>query len=62
MYPILRLNESGAIIVRGLVDGLSPEEIELQLIAEYEGVDAVTAKRAVADVIEKLRNEGLLES
>ena len=58
---IIRLNETGAAIWKGLADGKTVEQIARALVEEYEGVDLPQAKDAVLGVIDRLQKEGLLE-
>ena len=60
-HGVIRLNESGAYIWRGLAEGLEPKKIAENMRAEYDGLDAPTAERAVASIVEKLRANGILE-
>ena len=61
VHGLVRLNETGAFIWRGLADGKTVEEIAEQMCREYTGVDDETAKKAVQSLVEKLANDGLLE-
>ena len=57
---IIRLNETGKDIWEGFVEGLSETEIALRLVETYDGVDQDRARKAVQDVAEKLKTEGVL--
>ena len=57
----MRLNETGRDIWQGLADGLSETEIADKLIELYNGVDKEKAQKAVKSVVDKLKEEGLLE-
>ena len=59
-HGILRLNATGADIVRGLQEGLTVEEIAQKLVEDYDGVDLPSAKKCTEDMIEKLRAAGLV--
>ena len=58
---IVRLNETGAFVFRGLQDGKTEDRIADDLVASYKNVDRETALKAVKIVIDKLKAEGLLE-
>lgn len=58
---IIRFNSSGGFIMKAIIDGQEPAQIEQALLAEYEDLDAQTARRAVQSVVEKLRADGVLE-
>jgi len=59
-HGIIKLNESGAEVFRLLNEGKEEEEMVKQLMAKYQlGED--TARKAVASVIESLREADLLE-
>lgn len=60
-HGVVRLNESGAFIWKALAAGREPKQIEESLMAEYEGLDAETAHKAVAFVLEKLAAAEILE-
>lgn len=58
---IVRLNQTGADIWRGLEKGWSQEQIAEQLVNDYSGIDNNAALRAVQKVINQLREADLLE-
>lgn len=60
-HGVVRLNETGGYILRALADGLDARQVEERLMAEYDNVDAETAQRAVAYIVDKLKADGLLE-
>lgn len=60
-HGLVKLNESGAEVFRGLTEGQDTEELIQRLMNKYEGLDAETAGKAVAVVIEKLQAAGLME-
>lgn len=60
-HGIVRLNETGAEIWKDLEKELSEEEIVNNLMAHYTDVDHETALRSVRNVVDKLRDAGLLE-
>ena len=61
LHGLIRLNETGAFIWRGLEEGLDEALIAERMVAEYAGVDLELAKKAVNDIVGKLANDGLLE-
>lgn len=60
-HGIIKLNESGAEIFRLMSEGKDEEEIVRTMREKYEGLDEETAKKAVAAVVERLNEAGLLE-
>jgi len=58
---IVRLNETGADIWRGIAEGLDETQIADRLVEQYNGIDNKRAMDAVKAVADKLRTEGLLE-
>ena len=60
-HGIVKLNESGAEVFRGLSEGLDQTEIARRLMQKYPGLDAATADKAVNVVIEQLKKSGLLD-
>ena len=60
-HGLVKLNESGAEVFRGLSEGENEEQLALRLMKKYEGLDRATANKAVAVVIEKLAAAGLME-
>ena len=60
-HGIVKLNESGAEVFRGLCEGLDQTEIARRLMEKYPGLDAATADKAVNVVIEQLKKSGLLD-
>ena len=59
MHGMLGLNETGAFILKGLLDGQASEVIVKALCEEYE-VQEDDAMAAVQRFLEKLRVEGML--
>ncbi len=59
-HGIIKLNESGAEIFRLLNEGKEEKEIAEKLMEKYQ-LDAETAGKAVASVIETLNRAGLME-
>lgn len=60
-HGLIRLNETGAEIWKGISQGLDEKQIVSRLLAEYDGVDEETARRAVRKIIDQLKAEGILE-
>ena len=60
-HGIVKLNDSGAEVFRGLSDGENKEQLVARLMAKYEGLDAETAEKAVLSVLEALKDAGLTE-
>lgn len=60
-HGIVKLNESGAEVFRGLSEGQDEQEIARRLIKKYKGLDQATADKAVSLVIDRLQKAGLLE-
>lgn len=58
---IVRLNETGALIVNGLTRGMEIDQIADEILSEYEDVTRETAVEAVHSVIDKLNSAGLIE-
>ena len=58
---IVRLNESGAMIVNCLMEGKSIGEIADQILSEYDGVTRETAEKAILSVLNKLKSVGIIE-
>ena len=56
----IRLNQSGKEIYEALAEGLGPEEAAQRLLAQYEDLDADTARRAVGEVVNQLKAKGLI--
>lgn len=57
---IVRLNETGRDIWRGIEEGLDEEAIAERLLDLYDGVDREGALQAVERVFKKLSEKGLL--
>ncbi len=53
------LNETGALIVRNLVEGASLEEIKNKMMEEYE-VDQEEAEKSLQAYIDVLKKEGII--
>lgn len=60
-HGIIRLNDSGAEVFRGLSEGQNEAEIAQRLMDKYQGLDKESADKAVFVVIEKLKAAGLLQ-
>lgn len=60
-HGIVRLNESGAEVFRGLNEGQNEAQIVQRLMEQYKDLDIPTARKAVAAVIKELKKAGLLE-
>ena len=58
---IVRLNETGADIFRGIQAGLSEDEIAAQLVEMYDGLGPDRARTDVRALAEKFREAGLLD-
>ena len=58
---VLKLNESGAEVFRGLIEGEDKAQLAARLQKKYEGLDAETAEKAVSVVLQTLKDAGLLE-
>lgn len=58
---IVRLNETGVLIMNGLIQGKEIDEIADEILSEYENVTRETAVDAVQSVIGKLNSAGLIE-
>jgi hypothetical protein len=56
----LRLNGSGAVLWRRLVEGAEVDELEALLVETY-GIDAATASADAAAFVQRLEERGLLE-
>lgn len=59
---VVKLNESGAEVFRGLIAGEQEEQLIGRLTAKYPGLDRETAAKAVALVLEELKEADLLEA
>ena len=58
---MMRVNATGAVIVRGFADGLDEAAIAAQLVERFDGVDTDRALKAVRDTAQKLRAAGLMD-
>lgn len=58
---VIKLNESGAEVFQGLIDGQDEEQLAERLRAKYPELDSETAGQAVAQVINNLFNAGILK-
>ena len=58
---VVRLNETGAEILKGLSTGLNIDQIADKLVAEYEGVNLTRARAAVRKIVDQLLVKGLIE-
>ena len=60
-HGIVKLNESGAEVFRGLSEGQDPKQVARCLMEKYPGLDAATADKAVGVVIDQLKAAGLID-
>lgn len=60
-HGLVRLNDTGAEIWKGLEKELSVDEIVNQLMARYTDVDRETVENSVLKAIGKFKDAGLLE-
>lgn len=60
IHGIVRLNETGSFIWKGITQGQEEEEIARHLIEEY-AVDLDTARDAVRTMIARLKDAKLVE-
>ena len=60
-HGIVKLNESGAEVFRGLSEGQDPKQVARRLMEKYPGLDAATADKAVGVVIDQLKAAGLID-
>ena len=58
---ILRLNSTGATVIRGLQENLTEKQIAEKIVEEYEGVDFTHARASVSRALNLLRDHDLLE-
>ena len=58
---VVKLNESGAEVFRGLTEGEDRQQLVQRLMKKYEGLDAETAEKAVDTVLQTLKDAGLAE-
>ena len=58
---VVKLNESGAEVFRGLTEGEGRQQLVQRLMKKYEGLDAETAETAVDTVLQTLKDAGLAE-
>lgn len=58
---IIRMNDTGHSIMKGLMEGKTSEEIARELVEQYDGVDLIRAKKETDGMIEKLRRKGIIE-
>ena len=58
---IIRLNETGGMIMNCLIEGMEVKQIAERILSEYENVPPETAEKAVQDIVDKLRSVGLIE-
>lgn len=57
---IVRLNDTGAEIWKGIEAGLTIDQIADKLVAEYDGLDKEHALRSVNTLVDSLRTDGLI--
>lgn len=60
-HGIVKLNKSGSEVFQALSEGLDENQAKQRLMEKYQGLDEITAKKAVAIVINKLSEAGLLK-
>ena len=60
-HGVIRLNDTGATIIRGLQDGMTEQQIAEKLTKEYEGVDYEHALESVSKAMQLLQDNNLLE-
>ena len=58
-HGMMRVNATGADIIKSFVDGLSEEAAAARLVERFDGVNMDQALKAVRDTAEKLRSIGL---
>ena len=59
LHGVLRVNATGAAIIRGLADGLDEEAVAAKIMEDFDGVDRERAENGVRKTVEKLRAAGL---
>ena len=57
---VIKLNESGAEVFQGLIDGQDEEQLAERLRAKYPELDSETARKAVNNVLYSLKKAGIL--
>lgn len=60
-HGMIKLNQTGADIWKGVAEGLSEEEIAKSLMEKYDGVDYETALRGTQKIINMMKDEGIIE-
>lgn len=61
-HGLVKLNESGAEVFRGLIEGETESQLEERLMKRYPGLDVATARKAVSLTLDRLKGEGLIEA
>lgn len=61
LHGMMKVNATGAAIIRSLSDGLDEEDAAVQLVERFDGVDMEQARKAVGETVEKLRTIGLVD-
>lgn len=61
IHGIVRLNDTGAFIWKGLEEGQDEQQIARRMAEEYQGVDFDGALSAVRDLVSRLYEAKLLE-
>ena len=61
IHGIVRLNDTGSFIWKGIEQGLDEQEIARRLTQEYQGVDLDGALAAVRNLVRRLRDAKLVE-
>ena len=59
---VIKLNESGAEIFQGLIEGQEEQQLVKRLMEKYPELDLKTAEDAVAQVLNDLKNAKVLEA
>ena len=60
-HGMIKLNQTGADIWKGVADGLTEEEIAKSLVEKYDEVDMETALRGTRKIIAMMKDEGIIE-
>ena len=58
---VIKLNESGAEVFQGLIEGQQEEQLVQRLMSKYPTLDSETAGTAVSQVICAMKQAGVLE-
>ena len=60
-HGIIRVNETGKDIWKGITGGCSKEEIAQEITNRYDGVNLSEARRAVESFVKELVDAGIVE-